>query len=149
MAARLELERLGGAPALSSSDAQQLIRVGRSLLYALLSGKVWRPKNARINRQKSGLPGSISRVPCATGCQSGQTAVFAVNVALAEHQGPRERGLEARRDSSAATGEQGTSKADPKAVSAHGVAAAMAADTSRPLDMLIIANRLSEGASAL
>ncbi len=41
---------------------------------------------------------------------------------------------------------QTTSKADPKAVSAHGVAAAMAADTSRPLDMLIIANRLEKGA---
>lgn len=66
-----------------------------------------------------------------------------------QNVGPRNAALKARRDSSAATGEQGTSKADPKAVSAHGVAAAMAADTSRPLDMLIIANRLSEGASAL
>ena len=41
---------------------------------------------------------------------------------------------------------QTTSKADPKAVSAHGIAAAMAADSSRPLDMLIIANRLEKGA---
>ena len=40
---------------------------------------------------------------------------------------------------------QTTSKADPKAVSAHGIAAAMAADSSRPLDMLIIAKRLDEG----
>ncbi len=41
---------------------------------------------------------------------------------------------------------QTTSKADPKAISAHGVAAAMAADSSRPLDILIIANRLEKGA---
>ena len=67
--------------------------------------------------------------------------------------GPLQRGtpphaaLKARSGSREPTTVQASSKADPKAVSAHGVAAAMAADSSRPLDMLIIANRLEAGAS--
>ena len=81
------------------------------------------------------------------------TCVRPFNGALSWCCGPvqsanaRAAALDARRERRAPPAEQGTTKADPKAVSAYGVGAAMAADYSRPLDMLMIASRLEAGAA--